>query len=535
MKVKTILFVSVLALALSQTSARARTVCEDPVKTSGGLVRGTVDEGTCVWRGVPYAAPPLDDLRWKAPRNTRSWKGVRDAVEFPPACTQYGGLMANMDCGTFGTLIGSEDCLYLNIWRPQTKEKNLPVLFWIHGGGNFVGQSDMSLYYGTSFARETNMVFVSINYRLGPMGWLTHPALRTGDELDDSGNYGTLDIIKALQWVRENIEAFGGDPSNVTIAGESAGGGNVFSLLASPLASGLFHRAIAQSGAPRSNPPDKGEQRVEQLILDLMIEDGLAPDMESAKNSLNQKDTEWAAAYLRSKSAAEIYGQYEFGEMGRLKEWQQIFNDGTVIPESISALLEKGEYNQVPFLVGSNKEEAKLFLPLFMSNFDEVGMCHMIKEEDPENTDLRLKDHISPLLWGPYEVLGSISGTAFKAVGVNKPAKMMSKYQKNIYVYQFAWDEEPEPMDFVIGASHAMEIPFVFANFQKDEDSALRFAWTDTNRPGREELSRIMMSYWANFARTGDPNAPGLPEWPQWSNKSRKRRIILDTDIRIKR
>ena len=261
MKLTRILAISSATLMFTLASARADMICETPVKTSGGLLRGTTDEGTCVWRGVPYASPPVADLRWKAPRKPEAWQGVREAKEFPSACTQYAGLMATMDCSEIGSLMGSEDCLYLNIWRPKSEAKKLPVLFWIHGGANAVGQSNMSLYYGAHFARGADMIFVSINYRLGPMGWLTSPLLRTGDKLDDSGDYGTLDIIQALKWVHENIEAFGGDPGDVTVAGESAGGINVFTLLASPLASGLFQRAIAESGAPMSNRAGKGRAK----------------------------------------------------------------------------------------------------------------------------------------------------------------------------------------------------------------------------------------------------------------------------------
>jgi para-nitrobenzyl esterase len=414
--------IAAAALLIFSASAWAQMVCDQPVRTQDGLIKGGQESGTCAWKGVPYAAPPVAELRWKAPRAVRAWDGVRDALEFPAACVQYDGLMATMDCSDFGELIGGEDCLYLNIWRPQTAENNLPVFFWIHGGGNFVGQSAMSLYHGANFARGANMVFVSINYRLGPLGWLAHPALRTGDELDDSGNFATLDMIQALQWVRDNIEAFGGDPRNVTIAGESAGGGNVFSLLASPKTAGLFHRAVAESGAPRSTPIKDGEASAEDLILALMVNDGTARDLKDARKGLAGKGAQWAGPYLRAKSAAEIFAGYKHSFMGRISGFRQVFEDGAVVPAPIPELLKSGKYHRVPLLVGSNKEEAKLFQPQLMSNFDEVGMCNMIKEEDPETTNMKLRDHINPLVWLPYDLIGKFSGTAFKAVGVDDPA-----------------------------------------------------------------------------------------------------------------
>ena len=505
--------------------------------TAYGAVKGLAAESviedrpiqTYAWLGVPYASPPTGALRWKAPRPPEKWDGIKQTIAFGPACVQYAGLMSTMDCDQIGGLTGSEDCLYLNIWRPRSEDKKLPVFFWIHGGGNSVGQSAMSLYNGSNFAGQNNFVFVSINYRLGPMGWFLHPALKSGDPLDDSGNYGTLDLIQALKWVNENIAEFGGDPGNVTIAGESAGGINVFSLLVSPLAAGLFHHAIVESGVPLGVSRKAGEQSSQEFLQKLAVQDGLAPTEEAAEKFLAQKDAAWIAAWLRSKSAKEIFSVYEHTAFGNLRGWSNTFVDGTVLTQSPWASLEQGKYNQVPFLGGNNREEAKLFLPLVMSNLTEPKLCGLIKSINPDQPEVRLLDYMDPLYYPVYEPLAVVTGYGFQQVGVDHPARLMSKHQDRIYLYRFAWDEEPKPLDFVIGAGHGMEMPFVFGNFGKDSDSVLRFAWSKTNQPGRMELSNRMMTYWANFARTGNPNAPGLPDWPACcSRPGGARRMVLD-------
>jgi len=528
-KIKGWILFSALVFLLT-SSINSQELCTKPVKTNYGLVKGTIEaeSKTCVWKGIPYAEPPLGELRWKAPKPPSKWDGVKETKEFGSPCFQYGGMMAIMDCEKIGDLIGSEDCLSLNIWRPITNEQNLPVFFWIHGGGNFVGQSAMSLYYGGNFAFKNNMVFVSINYRLGPMGWFNHPALKTGDQLDDSGNYAVLDIIQALRWVKENIAYFGGDPNNVTIAGESAGAGNVYTLVSSPLAKGLFQKAIAQSGAPQAGSKEKAEEHAQSILYKLVIKDGLAKDEKEAEKLITQKDNQWIANYLRGKSAEEIYLAYETGIFGRLKGFRGTFVDGVVLVESPKQSLEKGNYNQVPFLVGSNQEELKLFLPLLIGKLDEKGLCQLDKEVDPNNMKIKLTEYVSPLYLPIYSALSYLGSKGFQKMGVDIPADLMSNYQKEIYAYRFEWKQEPEPADFVFGAAHAMEIPFVFGNFQMDKDSALRFAWSEANKPGREELSNRMSTYWANFAKTGNPNGPGLPEWKAWSQEPGKNRMIFD-------
>lgn len=254
----------------------------DPlVTTRFGRVQGFPDTGrTWVWKAIPFARPPVGDLRWKAPRDPLPWNGVRRAREFSGAATQFMPIMSWI-------VDGSEDCLYLNVWRPQSEETGLPVYVWIHGGGNSMGSAAMvSDYFGAKLASTSRMVFVSMNYRLGPFGWFAHPALREGvSPEDDSGNYGTLDLIQALKWVRDNIGAFGGDPGNVMIAGESAGGMNVLSLLISPPARGLFSKALVESGAATTRSMADAEAMAEGVLRILLLRDGTARDMDDAGGS----------------------------------------------------------------------------------------------------------------------------------------------------------------------------------------------------------------------------------------------------------
>ncbi len=515
-----------IVLALAGPSRPLGAEKADPLvrPTAHGKVQGMEAQSsfgdktvrTWTWLGVPYAEPPVGDLRWKAPRAPADWEGARQAKEWSDICVQYSGLMNSMDCNNTGRLIGSEDCLYLNVWRPRTDAKGLPVFFWIYGGGNTVGQASLNLYDGSNLAGMQNLIVVTFNYRLGPFGWFAHPALRTGDALDDSGNFGTLDILAALNWVHENIAAFGGDPGNVTIAGESAGGINVYSMLASPLASGLFHRAIVESGLPFSNELKSGEAKAGSVLTQLIVKDELAPFAGQAEKFLRDKDKSWIADYLRRKSPQEIMGCYHRVAFGNLLDSNMIFVDGRVIPAKPGRLLARGDYNRVPLLAGNNREEAKLFLPLLLSDLDDAKLCTMIQDMDPDHPQVSLRDYMGPLDQIVYNPLAKIGTAGFRLLGVTVPAQKMARRQKDIFTYRFDWDEEPKPLDYVIGAAHGLELAFVFGNFLGGKDSTLRFAWNESNRAGRLELSERMMTYWANFARNGNPDGDGLPEWQPW-------------------
>jgi para-nitrobenzyl esterase len=484
------------------------------VRTLSGKVEGKVDgEDTLAWKGIPYAEPPVGDLRWKAPRDPDPWKGTLEADDFGSECTQY---------GITGLIKGSEDCLYLNVWRPRSDDGDLPVYFWIHGGGNSMGAASEKGYDGANLAGNCNMVVVSVNYRLGPLGWFTCEALRSdepGAELDNSGNYGTLDLIQALTWVKDNIAAFGGDPGRVTVAGESAGAINIFSLLISPQAAGLFHGAIAQSGMPIALPVAAGEESSRETILKLLLADGTASDNVAAQARLNQMSDDDVSAYLRAKPPDKLLGAYEATGFGMIS-FPFIFEDGTVIPEAGFDVLETGNYaNKVPIIIGSNKEETKIFLAF-------------------ANSALSKNEAL-------YQKVASVTSDLWKAKGVDEMARKLrfQADQPAVYAYQFLWGAAdasgksviPGEWGFKLGACHAMDVPFFFGNWNFFGVDFLSGAvFNEQNRPGREALCNDMQAYLAQFVRTGDPSpdGSGLVEWTPWSNAAGEPKcVLLNADL----
>jgi len=350
----------ILAAGLTGCAEEEPWAGEPTVQTKYGAVKGA--EGgldTWVWRGIPYAKPPVGELRWKAPQDPDCWDGLREATASCAVCSQQA---YSETWRPLGQVAGSEDCLYLNIWRPQTDETDLPVYFWIHGGGNnFGGAMD---YNGAPMAGRSNMVIVIIQYRLGPLGWFNHPALKSGASAEEkSGNFGTLDTIKALEWVQDNIEAFGGDPNNVTIAGESAGAHNVTNLLTSPLAAGLFHRAISESGGMTTVPVDAGVALANATIEKLLVADGTAEDEAAAREYRQSMSLAETAEYLRAKKAEDII-EAQIKETGAM-DTHDAYEDGVVIPDSVLSTIGSGDYNRVPVILGSNEYETKDFLPLY--------------------------------------------------------------------------------------------------------------------------------------------------------------------------
>ena len=356
-------------------------------ETHTGPVLGFSKNDVNVWLGIPYAQPPVNDLRWRAPREPVSWSEPKNVTQFGEACPQ----------GALG-LSGSEDCLFLNIWSSQSEGSSKPVMFFIHGGGNVIGSADQGgLYDGQRFASEHEVVLVSINYRLGPLGWFSHPALRETEskafaEEDNSGNYGTLDIIAGLKWVQKNIRSFGGDPDNVTIFGESAGGWNVMSMVVSPLASGLYHKAIVQSGGLKLTDmgeaqeyrEDGGLPRSSREEMNRILQlDGRAANSDEAEQIQNAMSSAEISEYLRGAELSLVFGTLggdrDLAEQGEPRSgpgkpfilWSgmddmppNLLADGYVLPENtdiFEVLSDPTQFNPTPIMLGSNKNETKLF------------------------------------------------------------------------------------------------------------------------------------------------------------------------------
>jgi para-nitrobenzyl esterase len=515
------------SLVLAQGQAKPVDLMQPDRQTTEGVVIGAIHKATNTlsWKGIPYAKPPVGDLRWKAPQDPEKRSTPLKAVNFCEICLQY--IDHDNNPATPQVIQGNEDCLYLNIWRPRSKAADLPVYFWIHGGGNSIQWPLLSDTDASVLANKSNVVVVTVNYRLGPMGFFSHSALRTGkkgDERSDSGNFAILDLIQALSWVKANIKAFGGDPENVTIAGESAGGQNVISLIVSPLAKNLFHRAISESGVVRPSAPAQGAEHANDIITKLLVKDGGAPDEKAAATKLNNMSLKDIENYLRSKSTQDFLELYPEGKLIGMIRFPSSFGDGMVLPVDFYGALKAGKYNKVPIILGTNKEEAKLFLffdPRFTPWQSDGSLF-----KDPAKTEL-------------YGLAAQYQSDGWKVMAVDQLARIMGSNadQPPIYAYQFLWGAGglkksviPFPFNLLMGACHAMEIDFVFGT---EAVSLGGYAFSEKNRPGRVALSNAMMDHWTQFCRTGNPNreGSGLPKWEPWSNlEGFPKTILLDAD-----
>jgi len=446
----------------------------DPVRVEQGLLSGTTGKspGVRVYRGIPFAAPPVGDLRWKPPQPPASWKGVREAKEFSSACWQTPYQEGSIYQAKLPPL--SEDCLYLNIWTAaKSANDRLPVMVWIHGGGFTRGSGISEAYNGENFARK-GVVLVTINYRLGIFGFFSHPALTAESEHHASGNFGLQDQVAALGWVKKNIAAFGGNPTNVTIFGESAGSWAVNALMASPLARGLFQRAIGESGGSFSPMRSLADAEKAGARLDPSIQ------------------------ALRAKSAEEL-----------VKTNEQVVRpivDGWVLPQEIGTIFAEGRQNDVFLLVGSNADEGTSLAP------------------QGANTKA------APFVDGVHRRYGSLAESFLKAYPAGSDEEAVSSFYASYRDQTFGWEmrswarmatktghhraylyyfshRPPGPQSLKLRAFHAAEIPYVFGNF------FWQFPWEEADH----KLSDVISTYWVNFARTGDPNGSGLPPWPAYN------------------
>ena len=442
------------------------------VKVTGGELRGVVRNGVASFKGIPFAAPPVGELRWKAPQPLKSWDGVREADQFGPAPMQPPITAALFGGGAKP----SEDCLYLNVWTAaKDPGERRPVMVWIYGGAYMMGATSAQVYDGAAFA-EKGVVLVSVAYRVGPFGFLAHPELRTESGGKASGNFGLQDQIAGLRWVKENIARFGGDPSRVTIFGESAGGSSVSFLATSPAAKGLFHRVISESGVPflSAISVDAGEERGKKFLAELG-----ATDIRAA----------------RALSAEAI-------QNGKF-EPSAVADDVTVADDAYGHYL-RGEFHDTPLLVGSNSDDGGMFAPSLSSSeaFEKAVRerlgpgadpilavyPHATKEEAARATRDAVRDMV--FAWPAWAWAGL----------------QAEKGKGKAYLYYFDYGSKPG------GASHASELAYVFGNLGGLVGPSASAA--------NKKTSGVIMSYWVNFAKNGDPNGPDLPQWTAFDFKT---------------
>jgi para-nitrobenzyl esterase len=491
-----------LMLGLLATMAPAKA---DPIKTSGGLVSGVAvsDGAVRAYKGLPFAKPPVGDLRWREPQPAEPWTGTLVADKFGPSCMQPDPTPGHsIFTRIFYTPIKpmSEDCLYLNVWTAGSAGEKRPVMVWIPGGGFRGGSSSVEIYNGAELAKK-GVVLVSINYRLWKFGFLALPELSTESEHHASGNYGLLDQIAALQWVKENIAAFGGDPDNVTIFGQSAGSVAANYLMISPLAKGLFHRVIGESGGAFA-PAVSNSPQLRSLWISWLQS---LPDAEAVGSKLMTALKVSNLAELRQKSAEEILA---IPSATRFESAIPIL-DRHVLPATADEIFAAGRQNDVPLLLGSTADEG--------SNFPVIRTLPAFRE-DARKTFGPFAD----AFLGVYEANDDAQAAAVSAAATRDrllawPTLQWARAQAHtghskVFYYYFAHHPPAPPeerfvenLGKVLGAYHGAELPYVFGNFVPPE-----WPWSGTDR----ELAQTISQYWVNFATNGDPNAPGLPQWP---------------------
>lgn len=472
----------------------------DKVQVDGGWVSGIAgkDDEVYVFKGIPFAAAPIGDLRWKAPAPVQPWEGVKECDAFGASAMQPSPEPIYVWSEEF--LIPKEpideDCLFLNVWTGAKKaNEHRPVVVWIHGGGFTTGSGSVPIYDGEAMARK-GVVFVSINYRLGIFGFFSHPELTRESSVNASGNYGLMDQIAALKWVKNNIAAFGGDPKNITIAGQSAGSASVVFLVASPLAKELFQKAIAQSGAGLlSRTP--GPEKKALLNLEQAEHTGVKVANEIQAASIAQ---------LRSMPASDLLREVRFHAHPIV--------DGYVLPESAMKIYQEHMENNISLLTGWNEDDGVVFGGFVKADefeervFKEWGAsAKELLSFYPATNDATAKISQKKLQ----------RDIAFGAQNYTL-ANLVSSQGKNVYVYRFA-RKVPFGQYEDFGAFHTGEVPYAYNNLEFVDRPF---------EPVDYQLAEVMSSYWVNFIKSGNPNADGLPEWPKYNLNSREIMVLGD-------
>lgn len=492
-----------LSIAAVLVAASSFAEISDPVRLDAGRIRGADSEvaGIRVFKGIPFAAAPTGERRWTMPQPVRPWRGVRDAMQFGNICMQEPGRGRLNIAVLPESPPMSEDCLYLNVWTPaDSASDRLPVMVWFYGGAWTEGAGSVPLYDGTALAGK-GVVVVTMNYRLGAFGFFAHPALTADSGTDSSGNYGLADKIGALEWVRENIAAFGGDPDNVTAFGQSAGAASIAALVASPLAEGLFQRAISQSGTWMGLGPSNSMRTLESA--------------EQAGIGQAQAAGAATAAQLRALSAEQVM---------RHLRGAGLIVDGRVLPEDANAVFESGRQLAVDVLTGSNSSDA--FFPAM---------------PDLEAFRSRMSAQWGDLADRYFAAYPAQTGEEAAAMttqtsndGTFWISRVFAEFQRlrgnRAWVYQFA-QNPPGGSGPDFPAAHAAEIPYVFDNLGQlplFPDGSIAY-YSGHSQPDAR-VADLMSSYWSNFAKTGDPNGAGLPRWPEHTSLDAVDATILDAD-----
>ncbi|ROO33643.1 carboxylesterase [Salinisphaera orenii YIM 95161] len=460
------------------------------IETTAGPVRGRVESDVDAFLGIPYAAPPVGELRWRPPESPDAWTDTLDAVAFGNTCAQ------TLTLGVFAAPSQDEDCLFLNVFAPADRADGaaLPVIVWMHGGAILAGGGND--YDGTKLARDGDVIVVTINNRMNVFGFLALPGLDSDDE--PFGNYGFMDQQFAFEWVRDNIPAFGGDPDNVTLSGESAGGKSVWVHLSSPTAAGLFDRAIIQSGAGPATV-DRATAEADALAL------AEATDCDS-------DDAAQTVACLRSLSVAEIQAAGSFGGNPVI--------DGTLITQPLLAAFQSGDFNQVPVIGGATRDENRFFVAVNETSSGQAVTAEQYRGQIESGYGDRASDVLDAYPLDAYDSPSLALSAVQTDSGIVCPGLQLDRALAQhvpVYIYEFADRTAPvyaPPVSFDYGAYHTGEIQYLFPLFR---------GATGTAKPLNEAqaaLSDDMVSYWTAFAATADPNSSATPDWPAYSEDS---------------
>jgi para-nitrobenzyl esterase len=475
------------------------------VAVSQGLLRGSQEGNTWAYKNVPFAAAPVGELRWRAPQPAPAWSGTRDATQWGSVCPQLDGE---------GNATGNEDCLQLNVWQPASASTDQPlaVMVWIHGGAFVQGgapaeNSGTRIYDGRRLAEKTGNIVVTVNYRLGPLGWLAHPSLAS--DSDGAGNYGTLDQIAALRWVRDNIAAFGGDSNRVMIFGESAGGASVCSLIASPLANGLFQSAAIQSGGCVARPLEQAEAAGQQLA-----EKAGCAGAEDAGACLRALDLD---TLLHAMPLNVDIGAGKFGPYGSVV-------DGVVLPEAPLPAIEAGHHNQVPVIIGSNSDETSRSVPLIRTNAEYIAAVHKLFPQ-PALAAAVLAVYPAADYPSPRAAYVALTSDPTFICGARRNARALHANQPQP-VWRYNLSHAPDnasPVMRALGAWHGIDVLYLFGTF----DALEGYVPGDGDRA----VSDAMADYWGRLARVGYVNADDSFHW----NEYRRDDITLQLEAPLDR